>query len=111
MSNVLIITLPVHGHINPMLGLAYELVQKGEKVSAYSTERFRPMWEEKGVTVINWPLQVGEIKTESQLFVELAYRLMQYTCESYAHLEETCLQGKYDYIIVDFLCIWGKHLL
>lgn len=48
MSNVLVLCIPSHGHVNPVLGLAAELINKGEKVTFFCSAEFRKSVEEIG---------------------------------------------------------------
>ena len=41
MSKVLFLSIPSHGHMNPMMGLANELVSQGEEVTFFSSEEFK----------------------------------------------------------------------
>lgn len=54
MSNVLFLSIPSHGHMNPMMGLANELVNQGEKVTFFSSEEFKKSIEELGAEFINY---------------------------------------------------------
>jgi len=48
MSKVLFLSIPSHGHMNPTLGLAAELVRRGETITFFSAEEFRTAIEEIG---------------------------------------------------------------
>lgn len=48
MSKVLFLSIPSHGHMNPTLGLAAELVRQGETITFFSAEEFRATIEEIG---------------------------------------------------------------
>jgi len=48
MSNVLVLCIPSHGHVNPVLGLAGELIDKGEKVTFFCSAEFKSAVEETG---------------------------------------------------------------
>ena len=50
MSNVLFLASPSHGHVNPTLGLAAELVRRGERVTYFASEPFRERVEATGAT-------------------------------------------------------------
>lgn len=48
MSDVLFLAAPSHGHVNPTLGLAAELVRRGERVTYFASEPFRERVEATG---------------------------------------------------------------
>ena len=48
MSKVLFLSIPSHGHMNPTLGLAAELIRQGETITFFSAEEFRATIEEIG---------------------------------------------------------------
>jgi MGT family glycosyltransferase len=48
MSKVLILSIPSHGHMNPILGLTTELTRRGEEVIFFSSEEFKTSIEEIG---------------------------------------------------------------
>ena len=48
MSKVMFFNVPGYGHINPTLPLVEELVNRGEEVIYYSTEKFREKIERTG---------------------------------------------------------------
>ena len=48
MSNVLLLSIPSHGHMNPLLGLANELVNHSEDVIFFSSEEFKQSVEAIG---------------------------------------------------------------
>jgi MGT family glycosyltransferase len=50
MSDVLFLAVPSHGHVNPTLGLAAELVRRGERVTYFASEPFRERVEATGAT-------------------------------------------------------------
>jgi MGT family glycosyltransferase len=48
MTTYALFTVPGHGHVNPTLALAQELVARGERVIYYQAEEFRPAIEATG---------------------------------------------------------------
>src|SRR5579859_4273581 len=50
MATIVFVCLPAHGHVNPTLAVARELVARGEKVIYYLPESFRATVEATGAT-------------------------------------------------------------
>lgn len=48
MSNVLFLSVPAHGNVNPTLGLVNELVKQGEHVTYFASDEFREKIEATG---------------------------------------------------------------
>lgn len=48
MSKVLFLSIPSHGHMNPTIGLAAELIRQGETITFFSAEEFKTAIEEIG---------------------------------------------------------------
>ncbi|PTS93822.1 glycosyl transferase [Pedobacter sp. HMWF019] len=52
MSKVLFLSMPSHGHMNPTLGLAAELINQGEEITFFSSEEFKKAIVEIGADFI-----------------------------------------------------------
>ena len=48
MSKILFLSMPSHGHMNPMLGLAAKLIEQGEEITFFSADEFKTSVEEIG---------------------------------------------------------------
>ena len=48
MKKIAVFCIPAHGHTNPMLPVAEELVRRGDEVRFYSFEEFRKKIEQTG---------------------------------------------------------------
>lgn len=48
MSKVLFLSFPAHGHVNPTLGLAAELIKQGENITYFCSEDFKEKIEKTG---------------------------------------------------------------
>ena len=55
MSKLLFVTPPAHGHLNPVLPVMQELVQRGEQVLCLNNEEFRPQIEATGAHFRAYP--------------------------------------------------------
>ena len=106
----LILTLPAHGHVNISLGLSNALSELGVQVHAYTSTAFKMSYEANNAIVHCWPLDLAELSTASNKYIRLAGKLMEYSARTYPNLKELNNSEKYDFLIVDFLCVWGKAL-
>src|SRR5437868_6970972 len=48
MAKYVFLNVPAHGHVNPTLAVAQELVRRGQAVSYYLTDEFRDVVEATG---------------------------------------------------------------
>ncbi|WP_040165139.1 glycosyltransferase [Microbacterium gorillae] len=54
MAHVLVAAVPFAGHARPAAGVAAELVKRGLRVTAYTGERHRALFEAAGCRVVSW---------------------------------------------------------
>ena len=113
MSKIVFLTPPAHGHLNPVLPVIQELVQRGEQVICYNNEEFRPQIEKTGAifhaypstmltaTAISEVLADGNLAKPHLLMLQAAEILTPFTVN--ALMQEQC-----DLVIFDSLAIWGK---
>lgn len=66
MSNVLLLSIPSHGHMNPLMGLTTELVKQGEKVTFFSSDEFRKPIEESGAEFKCYKEDINIFKPDPQ---------------------------------------------
>ena len=53
MKKIAVFCIPAHGHTNPMLPVAEELVRRGDEVRFYSFEDFRKKIEQTGAVYVS----------------------------------------------------------
>ena len=56
MKNIAFFCIPAHGHTNPMLPVASELVKRGNKVRFYSFDEFKEKIEKREDYINTWGL-------------------------------------------------------
>lgn len=104
MSKVLFMNFPSHGHVNPTLGLAAELVKRGETVDYTCTEVFREKIEKTGANYKNYGgfsddffrhKQTQNIKDTMDFFAGLVSKTVEVVNRMLADIGNT----KYDYIV------------
>ncbi len=109
MSKVFFFNIPFHGHVNPSLGLAQELVKSGEEVIYYCIDSFREKIESTGAKFRSY----GDDFYLDDNFVtynltELFKVHMELTELIMDKLLQDIEKDKPDYIVHDSLATWGK---
>jgi MGT family glycosyltransferase len=118
MPHIAIVMPGAHGHINPTIAVARELVQKGARVSYLFTPM--PTLEAKfimaelqatGATVYPYPSHFqfkrdGETPRES--WAAFPRRILEDSIDIAQRIESTLLQLRPDLIVHDFLCLAGR---
>lgn len=106
MTTYALLTVPGHGHVNPTLALAQELVARGEHVIYYQTEEFRSVIEATGATFREYKSEAWEkflpsLTSSLVQKVELKDRLtrmVELTIESIKEMPSLMEQMKADHI-------------
>jgi MGT family glycosyltransferase len=113
MSKIVVLTPPAHGHLNPILPVVRELVQRGEQVICYNTDEFRPQIERTGAGFRAYPatdltsaeisrvLQNGNIAAVTGLILGATEQLLPFV------LDELAREAP-DLVIFDAVALWGK---
>jgi MGT family glycosyltransferase len=110
MSKVFFFNIPFHGHVNPSLALAEELVKRGEEVIYYCTDSFKEKIQSTGATFRSYSKCFNLDENFFTIDVTDIYK---------AHVENSALimdeiikdieNDKPDYIVHDSLCTWAKY--
>lgn len=113
MSKVVFILPPAYGHLNPVLPVMQELIQRGEQVLAYNNEEFRTIIEATDATFRPYPptglsaaalskaLEEGNLAKPHALMMETAVALTPFMLDELAGADA-------DLVVFDSLAIWGK---
>lgn len=113
MSKIIYLGVPAHGHLNPMLPVASELVQRGEHLIAYNIEEFRPQIEATGATFRTYPPTIlsaqaindsvrdGNLANSSVLMLRAAEALLPFLLPELEREQP-------ELVIFDSLAVWGK---
>ncbi len=110
MKKIIFFSLPGHGHINPTLSVASELVKRGNQVIYYSTDEFKEKVEKAGVRYKSYHIKEsidGRISKNISIF---AAKLMDVSVTGVPFLLEEMNAEKPDYIAHDTLALWGKFV-
>jgi MGT family glycosyltransferase len=114
MAKAFFLNIPAHGHVNPTLLLARELVNRGETIIYYTGEEFREKveitkaefrtYESLGEAV---RFQFADYDMQSTNMVLMARIMIQFTEDMLPPLLDVLRRERPDYILHDFTCIWG----
>ena len=107
MSKVMFFNMPGYGHINPTLPLVEELVNQGEEVIYYSTERFREKIGKTGSVFHPYEI-INDDNIRLPLNpVDFAEMLLSDSVRLLPMLIKDIQRAQIDYIIHDSVCVWG----
>ena len=101
----LIFSIPAHGHTNPLLVIAQELVKRGHKVYFYSTKEFEGKIKNSGALFLAYPDVTPIDLRFAKYGVFLARRLIALADE---FIEKIAISENIDCIIHDSIAPWGK---
>lgn len=113
MSNIVYLSLPAHGHVNPTLPVVQELVQRGEQVTYYSAPEFCPQIERTGATFRAYPMTEMTSTTFSAILQDgnlaLVVRLLLHTTEQLVpFLLDELPREQPDLVVFDSNALWGN---
>lgn len=108
MAKVVFFNVPFYGHVNPTLSLVAELTRRGEQITYYASETFRPAIEHAGATFRGIGAFMTERTPVDENLVRNAYMLMRVTREILPTLLADMGDDPPDYVIFDSICIWGR---
>lgn len=104
-------TIPLHGHINPMLGLVKGLTAKGHSVSVFSTPDFKKSIEEAGgifktIDVFDYVSRFSPDIGKDPL--KISELILNLTEENIDEIISTLSREKSDLVLHDGFCLWAK---
>ena len=114
MKKISFFCIPAHGHTNPMLPVAAELVQRGNKVRFYSFEEFREKIEKTGAEFISCDRFLPELNEKQKENLknisqtEMSIQDIRITLKMNDFLEKEFKEFQPDVVYTDSVCFWGK---
>lgn len=107
MGRTVILSIPLHGHINPTLSVVQELVVRGEEVIYYSTPPFQERLEQVGALFrpYNSLFTAQAMQTSANDFASF---LIEEALHVVPQVLEEIRASEPDYIIYDTLCLAGR---
>lgn len=106
--------IPAHGHTNPTVEFARELVRRGHEIRYYSFEAFRQRIEAAGSAFVPCdsylpPLTEGDMKRLKKVSTtEMSLQSFRTTANMDAMLTRDIEAFRPDLIVSDSACFWGK---
>ena len=114
MKRIAFFCIPAHGHTNPMLPVAAELVSRGNTVRFYSFNEFKSKIENSGAEFISCDAYLPKLtkKEETELknvsVTEMTIQGIRTTLAMDMFLYNEFLSFKPDVVYTDSVCFWGK---
>ena len=114
MKKIAIFCIPAHGHTNPMLPVAAELVRRGNEVRFYSFNEFENKIKATGAEFVSCDSFLGELteKEEEGLknvsTTEMTIQDIRITLNMDSFLDEEFKTFQPDVVYSDSVCFWGK---
>jgi MGT family glycosyltransferase len=107
MAHGVFFNIPYYGHMNATPPLVAELTRRGDHISYYSSEAFRPAIEQAGATFRGIDTFINERTVADENLVRFSNTLIQITQAILPGLLDEMKADPPDYILHDSLCVWG----
>ncbi len=114
MKKIAFFCIPAHGHTNPMLPVAAELVKRGNIVRFYSFNEFKEKIEKTGAEFISCERFLGALDEQAEKRLkavsntEMTIQSIRITLNMDAFLSAEMASFAPDVIYTDSVCFWGK---
>ena len=114
MKRIAFFCIPAHGHTNPMLPVAAELINRRNTVRFYSFNEFKSKIENSGAEFISCDAYLPKLtkKEEAELknvsVTEMTIQGIRTTLAMDMFLHNEFLSFKPDVVYTDSVCFWGR---
>ncbi len=114
MKKIAFFCIPAHGHTNPMLPVASELVKRGDNVRFYSFSEFEKKIRATGAEFISCDSYLPELSQEEEKKIksvsvtEMSIQDIRITLAMDSFLDDEFKSFKPDVVYTDSACFWGK---
>ena len=114
MKNIMFFCIPAHGHTNPMLPVAAELVKRGNHVRFYSFDEFEEKIKKTGAEYVSCSEYLSEVSEEEMARLmqvsntEMTIQDIRTTLKMNDFLEAEFKSFQPDVVYTDAVCFWGK---
>ena len=114
MKKVSFFCIPAHGHTNPMLPVAAELVERGNTVRFYSFDEFEDKINATGAEFISCDVYLPKLTEQEEAGLknisttEMTLQDIRITLRMDSFLDKEFKTFKPDVVYSDSVCFWGK---
>ncbi len=114
MKRIAMFSIPAHGHTNPMLPVAAELVKRGHAVRFYSFNEFADKIKATGAEFVSCDSYLPSLSSEEEAALksinttEMTVQDIKVTLAMNDFLEDEFQSFKPDVVYTDSVCFWGK---
>ena len=114
MKKVAFFCIPAHGHTNPMLPVAAELVKRGNTVRFYSFDEFEKKINATGAEFISCDAYLPDLSEQEETGLknvsttEMTVQDIRITLGMDSFLDKEFKTFKPDVVYSDSVCFWGK---
>ena len=114
MKKIAFFCIPAHGHTNPMLPVAAELVKRGNTVRFYSFNEFEEKIKATGAEFISCDVYLPELSEQEEAELknvsttEMTVQDIRITLSMDSFLNEEFKTFRPDVVYTDSVCFWGK---
>ncbi len=114
MKKIAFFCIPAHGHTNPMLPVAAELVRRGNAVRFYSFNEFESKISAAGAEFVSCDEFLPELTEQEKnrlknvSTTEMTIQDIRITMNMNSFLEKEFITFRPDVVYTDSVCFWGK---
>ncbi|MBQ5317439.1 MAG: glycosyl transferase [Oscillospiraceae bacterium] len=114
MKKIMIFCIPAHGHTNPILPVAQELVSRGDAVKFYSFDEFREKIERTGAEFVSCDRFLAKLSRQEEENIknvnttEMSIQDIRITINLSEFLDSEFNSFQPDVVYSDSACFWGK---
>ncbi len=114
MKKIAFFCIPAHGHTNPMLPVAAELVKRGNTVRFYSFDAYKDKIINTGAEFISCDAYLPELTKQEETGIqnvsstEMTIQDIRITLRMDSFLDEEFRNFHPDVVYTDSVCFWGK---
>ena len=114
MKKIMIFCIPAHGHTNPILPAAKELVSRGDEVRFYSFDEFRDKIVKTGAVFISCDRFLAKLSKQEEENMkninttEMSIQDIRITISMTDFLDSEYKSFRPDVVYSDSACFWGK---